>query len=431
MNAIIEQAQQQLNALAEHLLQAQDAILDGWRERVDRDPALSTSSRLTREQFIDHIPFVLDALCTKLRSWPNADSPEQKEKEQEAAKSHSQHRWQQGYDMRSLASEWGHLNSCLVQEFDSYGSRHSDLESVVLPEARRALAELINESITQSVVEYYHLLQAEAATRMRDLEAGLEHLREMEHARGQLLRTTAHDLKGSLSVVTGSADLMDDERLNETERDEMKQMLHRGVSTLQQMLMDLMDMARLEAGQETRKIETFDAGQLLSDLCSTSQGLAESDGLYLNAEGPSTLKVEGDAVKVRRIAQNLLLNGIKYTHQGGVSATWAEHEGERWMLCIQDTGPGLEGSTAAPLARKLEEATETAQEVEGGGTQASSSAADEKINVAAPTKTSTHGEGVGLSIVKRLCELLDATLELESKANVGTTFRVLFPLRYK
>lgn len=452
MTENIERTQEQLRALATYLLQAQDRILDIWRQRVAEGGALSTATLLSREQFIDHLPQVLKALFARLVAWPEAESPTEIALRQDAVESHSQHRWQQGYDVRALVGEWGYLNVCLVKELDDYGNSHPDLDAPVLCEARLALADLMNENITRGVVQYNELLQAEATSRMRDLEAGLQHLRELEQARGHLLRATAHDLNGSLGIVTGSASLMDDARLDDEGREQMKQMLHQGVSTLQQMLLDLMSMARLEAGLEERKIEPFDTAQMLNDLCASSQALAKERGLYLNINGPKTLEVCGDAVKVQRIAQNLLMNALKYTRHGGVSVSWALHENQRWMLFIEDTGPGLQSSTAAPLADKLEEATEIAHEIEGRAAQNATAqnatakstapensphipkfAAPEHLNL--PTThtlaaTSIHGEGIGLSIVKRLCNLLDATLELESSAETGTAFRIFFPRDY-
>jgi signal transduction histidine kinase len=432
MNYIIR-AQRQLDALAGHIEQTKDTILDECRRLVDGDPMLSNCSRVAREQFIDHIPVMLEALCSKLRSWPDDNRPQQKAAEHEAAESHSQQRWLQGYDIRALVREWGHFNMCLVQEFDAYGVQNANLEIIVLPEARRMLAELLNESLSHSVVAHHELLQAEAATRLVDLQASLEHLRELEEARGHLLHSTAHDLRGSLSIVQGSSTLLNDEHLSQTQRAQMTQVLHRGVESLQQMLADLMDMARLEAGRERRCIEPFNASQMLTKLCHSCQSLAAERGLSLQAEGPPTLLVEGDSIKVRRIAQNLLLNGLKYTQQGGVQVMWREDGDDRWLLCVQDTGPGLQGSTAAPLAHELEDATQTARESQSGITPAlnlASDAPESPINEPSVPKTSTAGEGIGLSVVKRLCELLDATLELDSKAGTGTTIQILFPRRY-
>ena len=172
----------------------------------------------------------------------------------------------------------------------------------------------------------------------------------------------------------------------------MRQILTRGVDALYQMLEELMDMGRLEAGKEIRRIAPFDVGQVLSELCMTSQVLAAARGLFLNVEGPSQISVDGDIVKVRRIAQNLLLNAIKYTDEGGISVAW-KTEDEQLLFSVQDTGPGLQQGASVPPSQ-------------------------------------IHGEGIGLSIVQRLCELLEAKLEVESKMGIGTNFRVFFPLHY-
>ena len=66
--------------------------------------------------------------------------------------------------------------------------------------------------------------------------------------------------------------------------------------------------------------------------------------VILKADGPHTLTVEGDPVKIRRIAQNLLLNALKYTSDGGVTLGWGDsrnNDPKRWMLCVHDTGPGI------------------------------------------------------------------------------------------
>jgi signal transduction histidine kinase len=194
-----------------------------------------------------------------------------------------------------------------------------------------------------------------------------------------------------------------------------------------------MSLARLEAGHERRDVKPFDAGALLTELCAATQPLATERGLYLKAEGPAALPVRGDAAKVRRVAQNLLLNALKYTERGGVTVLWGGGGGqdrERWVLSVRDTGPGFHAGPGAPLAGALEEATASAREAEKAGSggvppaPAAASPPDPR-----PTRQQS-GEGIGLSIVKRLCELLDASVELECKPGQGSTFRVKLPLHY-
>jgi signal transduction histidine kinase len=168
------------------------------------------------------------------------------------------------------------------------------------------------------------------------------------------------------------------------------------------------------------------------------QPIAEQQGLFLKVDGPNTLPVEGDAVKVQRIDQNLLLNALKYTPRGGVTVSWGDsrrNDAQRWMLCVIDTGPGFHAGPGAPMAGALEEATEEARQVEEtartgvkGAPHDASSPDDGSVD-SVPVHQE-RGEGIGLSIVKRLCELLDATIEMDSTLGEGTALRVVFPRGY-
>jgi signal transduction histidine kinase len=98
-------------------------------------------------------------------------------------------------------------------------------------------------------------------------------------------------------------------------------------------------------------------------------------------------------------------------------------------MSIIDSGPGITQTSTTPIAQALEQATRESQRL--AGEPASRDGQAEKDSRAAqdPPPTAGHGEGVGLTIVKRLGELLEATLELESHPE-GTTFRVTLPRQY-
>jgi len=208
------------------------------------------------------------------------------------------------------------------------------------------------------------------------------------------------------------------------------------------MLDEVMDLARLQAGYELRNVESFCAAAMLNELFENLQPLATDRGLFLKADGSHTLQIDGDAIKIRRIAQNLLLNALKYTAEGGVTLGWGDsrnNDPKRWMLWVQDTGPGIHAGPGAPLVEALQEATTESRQ--GGGTLSnggqniapSEQAAPDADRLDPPDRRPVHharGEGIGLSIVKRLCELLDATIEVESVPNQGTTFRVVLPRHY-
>ena len=417
--------------LAALLLARSESILSRWRARVEADPLIENSPRLSRSQFYDHIPEVLAAYCERLRHHPISDA--QKQRESEMAQQHSRHRWQQGYSLKSLLHEWGDLNYVVLESLDNMAGDR-DIDESALAEARLEWAEMVSANLSEGAAAYNELLQAEALTRVRDLERAFAQAQEFERARGELLRQTSHDLRGNLSKVVHASELLQAAKISPDERSQVTEILRGGVRTLSEMLRDLLAMSRLEAGKETLQIAPFDAAALLRELAQSSGALALSKKLWLHADGPDELLITGDASKVARIAQNLLLNALAYTGVGGVTLSWARRDEHQWFFEITDTGPGL---SSGPLAARMIQATREAREVEenqtsDGATPLPETEADgnEADGNEADGSEADGSEGIGLAIVRRLCELLDATLELESDEGSGTCFRVVLPVSY-
>jgi signal transduction histidine kinase len=432
----------QLSSLAAHLASRRDAILRAWRKAIDRDPEMNTGASLPRVQLDDHIPALLDAFGRRLRLQSAAETAAFKEESKGDATAHGLQRWQQGYDLREVTREWGRLQLCMGEELESYASSHPEVDPRVMSLARRVWAELCTDGASESVAKYFQLQQIEAKGHVRDLAEALEQLRELERNRAELWRQAAHDLRGNVGVVMNVTAGLALQSAAIPERDKFLPILQKNVSSLSSLLEDVMDLARLQAGHEHREVKPFDAATLLRDLCERMQPMADEHGLFLKVEGPDTLPVEGDAVKVQRVAQNLLINALKYTPQGGVTVSWGDsrqNDTQRWMLCVTDTGPGFHAGPGAPMAGALEEATEEARHVEEAARTGTKEAANDSspagttaVDTPADTRP-THqerGEGIGLSIVKRLCELLDASMEMDSTPGKGTSLRIVFPRSY-
>lgn len=433
-----ESAREQLIALAADLLARRDAILEAWRAAGQPSAERSIAASLSRAQFNDHIPAVLDCLAATIQTWPGEEDPDAEQNQADRVCEHGLQRWQQGYQLRELIREWGHLQICVADELERYAAAHPDLEPSVMPTARRAWAQLCADGVTESATQYWRLHQAESAGHVNDLEQALSALRTLESSRAEAWRTAAHDLRGSVTVVKGATTLLSDSGGDGAEvRTEVAEMLTKSVASLHDMLTDLLSLARLEAGHETRELTTFDAAALLRDFCTASEKIATDRGLFLKMDGPRSLPVEGDKTKVTRILQNLLLNAVKYTSSGGICVSWGLDRGrdtDRWKFSVKDTGPGIDENHEAPLAQELLAATEVSNDARDSST-------DRRRDLAAPTTLPSEseplssseqpGEGVGLTIVKRLCELLDAGLELATKPGQGTTFRVILPRSYE
>lgn len=222
----------------------------------------------------------------------------------------------------------------------------------------------------------------------------LEQVRQQIRQRGEFLRSTSHDLRGSFGIIQGAASLLNIADSDE-ERSQMLSMLQRNIQQATHMLTELMDYSRLEAGQENRHIESFEVGPLLEGLLESLETMAQERGLWLKKEGMAALVVDGDPVKVRRMAQNLLLNALRYTQTGGVTLRWGVADNsDHWQFTVIDSGPGLE---------LMEKNTQTRTPV---------------------------SEGIGLLIVRELAQLLDGQVSMESQPGAGTRFQVSLPRIY-
>ena len=430
----------QLLALASHLNSRRDSILEKWRAAVRQDSALTNATTLSSAQFYDHIPSVLDAFERNLCARSQAAAVDAAEVQKELAADHGLHRWHHGYNQQEVMREWGHLHLCLVAVLEEYDAAHPEIAHEVMAFARLTLAQLCSDGVNESASRYARLQQVEAAGRLYDLEQALAQLRSLENQRADAWREAAHDLRGKLGVVKTVTEILTDDRLPETNQREIRAMLQQGVESLHALLEDLVVLSRLDAGHDRRNLTRFDAGIMLRELCAAMKSAAKERNLYLESAGPESFMVEGDSVKTQRIAQNLLLNAIKYTEEGGVKVGWSEvapQTFERWMLYVQDTGPGFADGSVTPLAQVIKKSTEEVQVVDQEAEKAGQNSTFIAPAPVLPSESQHRpdyqppGEGIGLSIVKKLCELLDASLEFETERGKGSTFRVIFPRHYE
>jgi len=263
---------------------------------------------------------------------------------EEPAAAHGLQRWKQGYNLREVARELGRLNECVLLELSTYANAHSNVSLDALMRAQQTWTTLCSTSIEESVSQYFALQQREAAGHVKDLKMALEQIRESEQERGELRQQAAHDLRGNLGVVANVTVGLTRHGRSDTSRKDFVSILMRNVTSLHHLLNDVTSRARLQAGCESRQIEALDVTTVLHSLCEGIRALAAQRGLYLKCEGPAGFATDGDAVKIRRIAQNLILNAVKYTLQGGITVTLGRQScrrSETLGLGRQGHGPGV------------------------------------------------------------------------------------------
>lgn len=382
--------------------------------------------RLSRAEFCDDIPQFLDHLCSVLRGSTRPTTGR-------FARYHGAQRWQHGMTVEAVTTEWGLLHAVLLDHIAAAPQKGIELDPSSLHAAYRMLGEQIHHAIGSSLTEFDKRQRVEAEARMRDLEAACAQHDEKDKLRGRNLHEASHDLRGSLQLVQMLCELLKTRSADPGIHDIVVRLCG-ATGNVNQLVRDLLDLARLEAGREEFHLYAFDAATVLRELCDTMRPMAEAKGLKLEARGKSNLPVRGDALKIKRIAQNLVLNALKYTDAGYVEVGWQQAPADRWLFYVRDSGPGLLSSTAGKLAHSLENAA-APDDAEGGAAPHLQALpplpiADGPGSQGESAAVERHGEGIGLSIVRQLCELLDAVVEVESAPGRGTLFRILVPIDY-
>ncbi len=235
----------------------------------------------------------------------------------------------------------------------------------------------------------------------RELEKAKLYAENLLVAREKLMLTITHDIKAPAGSIIGYIDL-----LIRLVRDRRQQFYLSNMKSSAQHLLalvtSLLDYHRLEAGKMDLHPVAFNPHELLTDIYNSFLPLAEKKNLQLIFEEhlPASLTLEGDPFRIRQIVENLLSNALKFTAAGKITLEAAYH-GNQFVFRVADTGYGM---TAKDQERIFKEFTRL-RSAQG-----------------------QEGFGLGLSITRKLVELLLGKITVESTPGEGSTFQVSIPL---
>ena len=414
----------QLTEWVAHLYASRELLLNAWRTRCQTDLALTTRSSFSREEFNDQMPALLHIFSQRLLG----EEPETNSVEK--AGQHGLHRWQRGYSLPELLSELDHFYKVLLDEFQLYVTHHPDLHPDLLSLVYRQLYQISRDSYQGSVIYYDRLRETNAAEHAANLQLALNRVNELVQLQGTHLRMSADDLRSGFGVLMGVIGATRLLEMPNTAKDRkaLYQTLNLNLTLIRDMLLQLTDFARLEANQEGLEIKSFDVAALLHELIATTQTAAKRQNLELKADGPAPLLVKSDRRKLQRIVQYLLVNALTNTKAGSIHVSWAQENDTRWILSVQDTGPGLMSGPAFLLAEQLKPLDEPTGSHQPGGAATYPSREIPLTNSKKilPGTASPPGQGLALFIVKKFCELLKANMEIETSPGQGTLIRLRF-----
>jgi signal transduction histidine kinase/DNA-binding NarL/FixJ family response regulator len=259
----------------------------------------------------------------------------------------------------------------------------------------------INQQLEQEII---HRKQVE-----KDLLKAKTVAEAANQAKSIFLANMSHELRTPMNAVLGFSKIMqNDPEITESQRQNLD-IINRSGSHLLNLINDILDMAKIEAGRIVIEPEPFDLGENIRDIVDMMRERAESKHLQLVHTEPSGFPrfVETDPYKLRQILINLIGNAIKYTETGAVSLSFniEEHseEDKEWLICeIKDSGMGIELEDQAKIFEPF---------------------------VQVGKHSAQKGTGLGLPITKQYINLMGGTISVSSELNKGSLFRIELPVR--
>lgn len=260
------------------------------------------------------------------------------------------------------------------------------------------------------------LLARRETVRRERIKAGLllkqveaDKLREVDTLKSRFFSNVSHEFRTPLALIQGTVQKLAGKEQPGDKRLPAYGLIHRSSERLLQLVNQLLDLSRLEAGKLTLQPEPGEVTSFLTLLASSFASLFENKGIrYRYQLPPEPLWVMFEKDKLEKILSNLLSNACKFTSEGGevVLAVEVErpHPAQAVLhISVRDTGVGI----PAELVERV----------------------FERFFQADPSATRTHeGAGIGLALTKELVELHGGTISVESSQGQGSTFRIALPL---
>jgi signal transduction histidine kinase len=220
-----------------------------------------------------------------------------------------------------------------------------------------------------------------------------------QQAQRDFMANVSHDLKTPLTSIQGYSQAIIDGAAKDQTR--AAEIIHDEATRLNRMVIDLTDLARIQAGQFSMHLTTVDVGEIATAVASSLRVVAENKGVALVADAPSMPPINGDGDRLVQILTNLIGNAIKFTPQGGEVRIATRQNGRGVEITVQDNGMGIPKDELPRVFERFYQVDKA--------------------------RGPSRGTGLGLAITYQIVQAHRGRVEVQSSEGQGTTFTVWLP----
>ena len=250
----------------------------------------------------------------------------------------------------------------------------------------------------------------EIALQKHELEVANAQIRENSRLKSEFLANMSHELRTPLNSILGFSEILKDNlagKMSAQQEQECLENIHSSGRHLLNLVNDVLDLSKIEAGRLELQYEEFQLGTCISEVLTVVRPLAERAGVSLLVEVDNeTALLRADKGKFKQILYNLLSNAIKFTPEGGqaIVKTRTKPRAGQLVVQVKDSGIGIDPDHHDQIFSEF-------------------------FQVQASADRQFEGTGLGLALVKRLVGLHGGTIKVDSQLGRGANFTVTLPLR--